>query len=108
VTDDSTLGGYFSLHARPPAFEGPDGAAYSVAVYVDETPGPDGRYGAALLFVRWSPAGEEPAGHVESEYLAYGRDPAEAEAAVRDLTLHQVKEQLDHAVARARGIPDWS
>jgi hypothetical protein len=75
---------------------------------VDETPASDGRYGAALLFVRWTPAGEEPAGHVESGYLAYGREPAEAEAAVRDLTLHQVKEQLDQAVARAREIPDWS
>src|SRR5262245_11099072 len=79
VHDDSTLGGYFRTHTRPPAFEGSDGEAYSVAVYVDEEPGPDGRLGGALLFVRWSPKGDQPEGHLESDYLAYGSTPADVE-----------------------------
>lgn len=100
--DDSTLGGYYEVHARPPAFEGADGRAYSAAVYVDPDPGPDGRYGAALLFVRWAPGGDRPDGHVETGYLAFGASPGEAEAALRALTLWEVKAQLDAALAGRR------
>lgn len=107
MTDDATLGGYFQVHERPPAFEGPDGEAYSVALYLDSGPGPDGRYGGALLFVRWNPAGEQPSGHVETDYLVYGRTAAEAEAALRALTLYEVKQHLDQAVGRARALPEW-
>ncbi len=39
-----------------------------------------GLYGAALLFVRWSPGGDRPVGHVESETLAWGKTPEEAES----------------------------
>ena len=107
MSDDSTLGGYFQVHERPPAFEGVDGAAYSVAVYVDEAPGPGGRFGGALLFIRWSPAGDQPAGHLETDYLAFGPTPAAAEDQVRSLTLHQVKDHLDRLIARAKGLPAW-
>src|SRR5262245_4855922 len=107
MTEDSTLGGYFRVHTRPPAFEGSDGAAYSVAVYVDEEPGADGRLGGALLFVRWSAGGEQPAGHLETGHLAFGRTAAEVEDQVHALTLHQVKEELDRAIQRARERPSW-
>lgn len=107
MTDDSTLGGYFDAHARPPAFEGGDGRAYSAAIYVDDTPGPDGRFGAALLFVRWTPEGDHAAGHVESEYLAFGASAAEAESALRAMSLWDVKAQLDAAIARSRATPEW-
>jgi hypothetical protein len=107
VIDDATLGGYLRIHERPPAFEGTDGAAYSVAVYVDDEPGADGRYGGALLFVRWSPAGDQPAGHLESAYLAYGETPAEATERVRQLTLHEVKEHLDQLIDRDAARPEW-
>lgn len=103
--DESTLGGYCARHARPPAFEGTDGRAYSVGVYVDPTPGPDGRFGAALLFVRWSPAGDRPDGHLETDYLAFGPSPEVAEAAVKALSLWEVKEHLDAALARAAERP---
>ncbi len=99
TSDDSTLGGYYEVHARPPAFEGADGRAYSAAVYVDPDPGSDGRYGAALLFVRWAPGGDRPDGHVETDYLAFGTSPGEAAAALRALTLWEVKAQLDAALA---------
>ena len=107
MTDDATLGGYFRVHTRPPAFEGTDGIAYSVAVWADQEPGPDGRLGGALLFVRWSAGGDQPAGHLESDHLAYGRTPAEVEERVHALTLHQVKEELDRAIQRARERPAW-
>jgi hypothetical protein len=101
VTDDSTLGGYIEVHARPPAFQGSDGAAYSAAVYVDDMPDEGGRYGGAILFVRWSEGGDRPVGHLESEFLAFGETREEAEAAVRALSLHEVKAELDTAIARS-------
>jgi hypothetical protein len=107
VTDDSTLGGYLALHQRAPAFEGSDGQAYSAAVYVDDTPRPDGRFGAALLFVRWGSEGDHPVGHVETEDLALAPSPGEAEAAVRALSLWAVKQHLDAALERHRAVPEW-
>lgn len=107
MIDDSTLGGYLETHERPPAFSGTDGSAYSAAVYVDEEPDAEGRYGAALLFVRWSPAGDQPDGHVETPYLSFGRDPADAARGVLTLTLHQVKSHLDRAIAARKESGDW-
>ncbi len=107
MTDDSTLGGYVDMHSRPPAFEGRDGRAYSVAIYVDDAPGADGRFGAALLFVRWTAEGDRPEGHVESDYLAFAASAREAEAAVRALSLWDVKAQLDSAIERSRTVPEW-
>jgi len=105
VTDDTTLGGYQKVHQRPPAFGGADGQAYSVATFVDDAPDAAGRYGAALLFVRWG-QGERPVGHLETEYLGFGRTPEEAVAPLLALTLQQVKEQLDRCVERGRGTGD--
>jgi hypothetical protein len=94
-----TLGGYLSRHERAPAFGGSDGHAYSVAIWVDEGPDERGRYGASLLFVRWKPAGDSPAGHVESSALAWGRTPEEAETRVKSISLYDVKAALDAAIA---------
>ena len=99
MSDDTTLGGYQRVHQRPPAFGGTDGQAYSVSPWVDDVPDAAGRYGAALLFVRWGD-GERPVGHVESDYLAFGPTPDEALAPVLALTLREVKEHLDRCVAR--------
>ena len=107
MTDDSTLGGYFELHSRPPAFEGSDGCAYSVAIYLDEAPGADGRFGAALLFVRWTAEGDRPEGHLESDYLAFAASAREADAVVRALSLWDVKAQLDAAIERSHAVPEW-
>jgi hypothetical protein len=107
VTDDSTLGGYLEVHGRPPTFEGADGRAYSAEEFVDAQPGEDGRFGAALLFVCWSESGERPVGHVETPYLVHGNTVEEAKAGVRRLTLHELKEQLDRAVAESKERPSW-
>jgi len=97
-----TLGGYFSAHERAPAFGGSDGAAYSVAMWIDDEPDARGRYGGALLFIRWTPSGDTTAGHLESEYLAWGRTPDEARDRLGALSLYDVKAHLDQLIARGR------
>jgi len=99
VDPEITLGGYLTKHERAPAFGGSDGEAYSVAIWVDEEPDEGGRYGAALLFVRWNASGDRPMGTVESPALAWGRSPAEAEQRIRVLSLYDVKAALDAAIA---------
>jgi hypothetical protein len=96
-----TLGGYMRKHDRAAAFGGSDGRAYSVAIYLEDEPDVRGLYGAALLFVAWSPGGERPVGHVETEPLAWGRTPGEAEERIGALSLYDVKAALDEAIARA-------
>lgn len=98
MKDDSTLGGYLKVHERPPSFQGADGRAYSADVFVDEAPGDDGRYGAAMMFVRWSDTGEHVVGHLETRYLVFADTAAEATAQVRRLSLHEVKRYLDAAI----------
>jgi hypothetical protein len=88
-------------HDRAAAFSGSDGQPYSVAIYVEEEPDLRGLYGAALLFVRWSPSGDRPVGHVETETLAWGRTPQEAESRLESVSLYDVKAALDEAIAKA-------
>ena len=107
MTDDTTLGGYLVVHKRPPAFGAADGRAYSVAVFVSEAPDATDRYGAALLFVRWSEAGDVPHGHVAADYVAFGTSPADAERAAHALSLHDVKSHLDRAIHARQLEPDW-
>jgi hypothetical protein len=95
-----TLGGYMEKHDRAAAFGGSDGQAYSVAIYVEDQPDERDRFGAALLFVRWSPGGDRPVGHVETETLAWGRTREEAADRLRSLSLYDVKAALDEAIAR--------
>jgi hypothetical protein len=92
-------------HERAAAFGGSDGQAYSVAIYVDDEPDSEGRYGAALLFVRWSPAGDRPVGHVETPSMAWGRTPEQAEERLKALSLYDVKAALDEAIAMSPG--EW-
>jgi hypothetical protein len=98
-----TLGGYMRKHERAAAFSGSDGQAYSVAIYVEDEPDLRGLFGAALLFVRWSPSGDRPVGHLESEILAWGKTPEEAGSRLESLSLYDVKSALDEAIAQAPG-----
>jgi len=99
---EDTLGGYVAVHGRPPGFTGSDGHPYSVGVFSDDDPGADGRFGAALLFIRWS-AGNAPDGHLESDYLAFADTAGAAEADVGRLSLLDVKRILDALIASHRG-----
>lgn len=96
-----TLGGYMAKHDRAAAFSGSDGQPYSVAINLDDSPDERGRYGASLLFVRWSQGGDRPVGHVETGILSYGTTPQEAEERVKGLSLYDVKAALDEAIANA-------
>jgi hypothetical protein len=98
VEPEITLAGYMALHERAVAFGGSDGEAYSCAYYVDDDPDERGRYGGALLFIRWSPAGDLPVGHVETDHLAWGRTPEEAQERLGALSLYDVKDALDQAI----------
>jgi hypothetical protein len=100
-----TLGGYMARHDRAPAFTGHDGQPYSVGIFVEEEPDERGRFGASLLFVRWSPAGDRPVGHVESGVLAWGHSPGEAEERIKAISLYDVKAALDEAIGMAPG--EW-
>lgn len=100
-----TLGGYMEKHDRAAAFGGRDGHAYSVAIYVDDLPDDRGRFGAALLFVRWSPGGDRPVGHLETGTLVWGKTPEEAGERLKALSLYDVKAALDEAIAAAPG--EW-
>lgn len=70
-----------------------------MSAWVDDAPDPAGRYGAALLFVRWG-EGERPVGHVETDYLAFGPTRDAALAPLLALTLREVKAHLDRCVER--------
>jgi len=101
IEADKTLGGYQAVHGRPPAFEGSDGHSYSAGIFSEDVPGPDGRYGAAVIFVRWSSA-NEPDGHLETGFLAYDADSPRAEEAVGRMTLLDAKRHLDELIAERR------
>ena len=102
--DANTIGGYQAVHARPAAFEGPDGFSYSVEIVGDRTGERELPWGAYILFVRWHRTGEQtPAGHLETDYLSRGVTEAEVVADVARLPLSAVKELLDACVVAATG-----
>ncbi len=104
---DLSLGGYFEKHSRPPAFEGSDGASYSVDVLIEEERTADKPFAAALIFVRWSSDGTQPVGHLETDSLVYAHDSVEAKASIHELTLHEVKAHLEELIEKHKEIPDW-
>jgi hypothetical protein len=93
--DESTVGGYRAVHARPAAFEGRDGASYSVEIVVDKTSELKTPYAGYLLFVRWRTGDPVAAGHLETGYLVYGKDEATVLTQVGTMPLLHVKHMLD-------------
>ena len=71
---------------------------------MDDAPDAQGRYGAALLFVRWSDAGDRPVGHLETDYLFRGATPADALTPLLALTLQDVKHHLDACIEGREGV----
>ena len=97
--DANTISGYMAVHARPAAFEGQDGASYSVEIVADETGESDRPFGAYLLFVKWREGDPVAAGHLETDYLAYGATDAEVLARVGAIKLSEVRSRLDALIA---------
>ncbi|HET9441141.1 MAG TPA: hypothetical protein VFO52_13270 [Longimicrobiales bacterium] len=100
---DMTLGGYVAKHTRPPSFGGHDGQPYTVDVDVEATGDTGERaYAAFLVFLRWAETGAGIMEHTESDDVAFGGSEAEARARAAELTLYEVKAELDAAIERKR------
>ena len=99
--DDRTLGGYFEVHDRPPAFEGADGHPYTVSIEVEKTANLRAPYLGFLVFPRWAMTGVGIVGHVETPTLWEGatHDAVFREAGL--VPLFRVQELLDEAIRRS-------
>ncbi|HSJ15298.1 MAG TPA: hypothetical protein VK939_12830 [Longimicrobiales bacterium] len=98
---DLTLGGYIEKHERVPAFEGADGQPYTVDVEIERVEeGED--HVAFLIFVRWAATGAGIMDHLESGDVATGATEADARRAALELSLFEVKAELDRAIEQRR------
>ncbi|HKJ93438.1 MAG TPA: hypothetical protein VJ957_09725 [Longimicrobiales bacterium] len=97
---DLTFRGYVETHDRVPAFEGSDSQPYTVDVDTEETGDPDRPWAAFLIFVRWAATGAGIMGHLESGDVAWGDTQDDARLAALDLTLFELKTELDAAIRR--------
>lgn len=101
--DDSTLAGYFDVHDRPPAYEGPDGHPYTVSLEVEKTPNLRAPFVGYLVFPRWAATGVGIVGHVETPTLVESSTSEEALERLGALTLIEVQRLLGEAVERRHG-----
>jgi hypothetical protein len=93
--DPNTLGGYRAAHGRPPAFEGSDGASYSVEIICDETGDAAQPFAAYLLFIRWRENDPVTVSHLETEYLGFGETEVAAVETVAKVSLQTVRSHLE-------------
>ena len=98
--DDSTLGGYFRVHDRPPAYDGPDGHPYTVSLEVEKTSNLRAPYLGYLVFPRWAETGVGIVGHVETPTLACCASSEDAHDRLGTLTLMEVQQLLHEAIER--------
>jgi hypothetical protein len=99
---DLTLGGYIELHNRPPAFTGLDEQPYTVDIDVEPTGDSERPYAAFLVFLRWAETGAGIMEHTESGDVRFGETPEAARAAALELTLYEIKSELDAAIQRKK------
>lgn len=96
-----------AVHARPAAFEGSDGASYSAEIVIDPVPeSGEGVVAGYLLFVRWGAGDPVASGHVETEYLATGRE-ADVLRELGALPLQHVRSLLDARLGRQSSSRPW-
>jgi hypothetical protein len=107
--DANTIGGYMAVHARPAAFEGSDGASYSVEIVTDASGDKTRPFAAYLLFVRWRQGDPVASGHLETEFLAFADTEDDARKLVGAMMLNEVKTVLDDLIKakRAEQLPWW-
>ena len=98
-----------AVHDRPAAFEGSDGASYSVEIVTDSSGEKERPFAAYLLFVRWGRGDPVASGHLETEFLAFAATEDEARRMVGGLLLSEVKLRLDQLIteSRAKLLPWW-
>lgn len=102
---DGTLAGYFRVHDRPPAFEGPDGHPYTVSVEVERVPDLRAPWEGYLVFPRWAANGLGITGHVETPTLWRGTSPDEVRAVAGKSSLQAVQDHL-HSALRSSAADD--
>jgi len=107
--DPNTIGGYMAVHDRPAAFEGSDGASYSVEIVSDTSGEKQRPFAAYLLFVRWGQGDPVASGHLETDFLAFAATEEEARKMVGALSLNEVKSKLDGLIKAKRNelLPWW-
>jgi hypothetical protein len=105
--DESTVGGYAAVHARPAAFEGIDGMSYSVELCTDATDDPDAPVGGYLMFLRWRRVGEPGIeGHLETDFVVRGDDEETVLRELGRMPLRTVKATLDALIRKSEsGLP---
>jgi len=102
--DESTVGGYAAVHARPVAFDSVDGMSYSVELCAEETGDREKPWGAYLLFLRWRRVGEQGVeGHLETDFIVRGPDEATVLQQIGRMPLATVKASLDALVRKREG-----
>jgi hypothetical protein len=107
--DANTIGGYMAVHDRPAAFEGSDGASYSVEIVTDASGDKTRPFAAYLLFVRWRQGDPVASGHLETEFLAFADTEDGARKLVGAMMLNEVKLRLDDLIKakRSEQLPWW-
>jgi len=101
---DHTLGGYLSVHNRPPGYDASDGHPYTVSLEVEQTANLRAPYAGYLVFPRWAQTGVGIVGHVETPTLVEGRSPEEVTVGLGILTLLQVQQLLEEALEAQRTL----
>jgi len=97
---DTTLGGYFLEHRRPPGFEGTDGEPYTVALEVEKAPSLSAPFEGYLVFPRWAATGLGVVGHLETPTLVSGSSREGVLQELGKIPLGRVKGLLDDAIGR--------
>jgi len=105
--DANTVGGYTAVHARPPAFEGKDGASYSVEIMTDETGERLRPWAGYLLFVRYDAGDPIASGHVETDYLRYAQSEEDARAQIGAMLLNDAVAELNKAIEEKSASRPW-
>ncbi len=96
--DANTLGGYVAVHNRPAAFEGRDGASYSVEIITDANAERGAAFSSYILFIRWREGDPVASGHLETPYLGAGKTEAEAQRAIEGMKLSEVRSELEKLI----------
>lgn len=96
--DDTTLGGYFAVHDRPPAWEGSDGHPYTVSLETERTGDLTTPWDGYLVFPRWAQNGVGVVGHVETPTVVRERSEEATVEALGQLTLHEARHLLEAAI----------
>lgn len=105
--DANLLGGYIAVHNRPAAFEGGDGASYSVEIVTDTGAERDVRFSSYILFIRWREGDPVAAGHLETPYLSSGTTEAESRRPIEEMTLSEVRGELEKLIRAPEKSRPW-